>query len=331
MDEPTASLNGQEAENLFALIRRLRVDGISVIYISHRLDEVLQISDRLTILRDGRTIATHETQNTDQQEVIREMVGRGVELSRARRGARANERPVVLEVTKLAVPGKLRDVTFSIQEGDILGVAGLRGVGQDQLVGALLGLELGYTGSIRIAGVPRRVTSPAQAVAAGIAYVTDDRKGKGLLLEKSSGYNSTLGSIEKISRMGFLQKRLEREIVQRQAAQFAMATPRAAMPVKYLSGGNQQKVVLARALEQQPRILILNEPTAGIDVGAKEEIYTLLAKFTAEGMAILLISSDLVELTVLSDRILVINQKRPAVLMPPEAATDSSIIEAAVM
>jgi ribose transport system ATP-binding protein len=211
-----------------------------------------------------------------------------------------------------------------------LGVAGLRGVGQDQLVSALLGLESSYTGSIRIAGVARRITSLAQAVRCGIAYVTDDRKGKGLLLEKSSGYNSTLGSIEKISRLGFLQARLEQQIFERQATQLAMSSKRAGMPVKYLSGGNQQKVVLARALEQQPKILILNEPTAGIDIGAKEEIYSLLLKFASEGMAILLISSDLAELTVLSGRILVLNQKRPAVLISPESASDASIIEAAV-
>jgi ABC-type sugar transport system ATPase subunit len=330
MDEPTASLNGQESENLFALIRTLRDAGVSVIYISHRLDEVLRISDRLTVLRDGRTIACHKTEKTDQKEVIREMVGRGVDLSALRRARSENDWPVVLEVEKLEVPGKLHDVTFSMKAGEILGIAGLRGVGQDQLVGALFGLESGYTGSIKIAGIPRRFRSPAQAVACGIAYVTDDRKVKGLLLEKSSSYNSTLGSMEKISRMGFLQERLERQIVQRQTTQLAMAAKHASMPVKYLSGGNQQKVLLARALEQEPKILILNEPTAGIDVGAKEEIYSLLVKFASEGMAILLISSDLAELTVLSGRVLVLNQKRPAVLIPPELASDVSIIEAAV-
>ncbi len=330
MDEPTASLNGQESENLFGLIRRLRDTGVSIIYISHRLDEILRISDRLTVLRDGRTIASHKTHNTDQKEVIREMVGRRVDLSLARREPSANDRPIILEIDRLAIPGKLCEVTFSMAEGEILGVAGLRGVGQDQLIRALFGLEAGYTGSIRIAGTPRRIKSPAQAVAAGIAYVTDDRKGKGLLLERSSGYNSTLGALSRISRMGFLQKRLEEQVFQRQAVQFAMATTRAAIPVKYLSGGSQQKVVLARALEQKPKILILNEPTAGIDVGAKEEIYTLLVKFASEGMAILLISSDLAELTLLSHRILVINQKRPAVLIPSESASDASIIEAAV-
>jgi ABC-type sugar transport system ATPase subunit len=330
MDEPTASLNGPESENLFSIIRRLRDAGVSVIYISHRLDEVLRISDRLTVLRDGRTIACHETGKTDQKEVIREMVGRGVDLSAVRRAQSGNNRTVVLEVENLAVRGKLHDVTFSMTAGEILGVAGLRGVGQDQLVGALFGLESGCTGRIKIAGVPRRFRSPAQAVAYGMAYVTDDRKGKGLLLERNSSFNSTLGSVDKISRIGFLQKRLEQQTFRRQATQLAMATKHASIPAKYLSGGNQQKVLLARALEQAPRILILNEPTAGIDVGAKEEIYSLLVKFASEGMAIVLISSDLAELTVLSDRILVLNQKRPAVVIPRESASDVSIIEAAV-
>ena len=330
MDEPTASLNGKESEDLFRLVGKLRDTGVSVIYISHRLDEVLRISDRLTVLRDGTTIATHNTRDTDQRGVIREMVGRGIDLSCSRRERCVNERPVALEVEKLAIPGRLRELTFSVKEGEILGVAGLRGVGQDQLIGALLGLESGYSGSIRVAGVPRRIKSPAHAVGLGIAYVTDDRKGKGLLLDQSATFNSTLGAIKKISRNGFLRPQLEQQVAERQAVQFAMPKTRASFPVKYLSGGNQQKVVLARALEREPKILILNEPTAGIDIGAKEEIYNLLVQFAARGMAIILVSSDLAELKALSHGILVINQKRPAVLIPPELANDASIVEAAV-
>jgi ABC-type sugar transport system ATPase subunit len=331
MDEPTASLNARESENLFELVRKLRHSGVSVIYISHRLDEVLRLSDRLTVLRDGRTIATHRAEDTNQSEVISEMVGRGVDLSPARRNYDSNARPIVLEVQQLAVTGKLCELTFSLHAGEILGVAGLRGVGQEQLIGALLGLEPDYTGSIRVSGVPRRMKSPTQAVKAGISYVTDDRKGKGLLLDKSIAYNSTLGALEKISRVGFLKPTLEKRAVERQTAQFAITAKRKSMPVKYLSGGNQQKVVLARAIEQEPKILLLNEPTAGIDIGAKEEIYALLQTLASKGMAIILVSSDLAELTMLSHRILVINQKRPGSLIPAELANDASIIEAAVM
>jgi ribose transport system ATP-binding protein len=330
MDEPTACLNSRESERLFSLIEKLKHTGVSVIYISHRLDEVLRISGRLSVLRDGKMIATHCTRDTNQKQVIHQMVGRGVELFVSHRESGDSNQAVVLELDRLAMPGKLCEVSFSIRAGEILGVAGLRGVGQEHLVRALLGLESAYTGSIRIAGVPRRIKSPAQAIACGIAYVTDDRKGKGLLLDRNSAYNGTLGSIEAISRKGFLQKRLEQRVARRQAIEFAMATDRPAMPVKYLSGGNQQKVMLARALEQKPAILILNEPTAGIDVGAKEEIYNLLGRYASMGMAIVLISSDIAELTTLSHRVLVINQKRPAVLIPAQSASDASIIEAAV-
>ena len=330
MDEPTACLNGRESERLFSLIERLKQTGVSVIYISHRLDEVLHISDRLSVLRDGTMIATHRTRETNQKQVIHQMVGRGVELFVSHRESGDSAQPAVLELDKLTIPGKLCEVSFSIRAGEILGVAGLRGVGQEHLVRALLGLEPTYTGNIRIAGLPRRIKSPAHAVALGIAYVTDDRKGKGLLLDRNSSYNGTLGSIEAISRKGFLQKKLEQQVARRQATEFAMATDRPAMAVKYLSGGNQQKVMLARALEQKPSILILNEPTAGIDVGAKEEIYNLLGRYASMGMAIILISSDIAELTTLSHRVLVINQKRPAVLIPPQSASDASIIEAAV-
>jgi ABC-type sugar transport system ATPase subunit len=330
MDEATASLNSQESENLFNLIAKLRSASISIIYISHRLDEVFRISDRLTVLRDGRSIATHKTANTDQKEVILQMVGRGVETRTAQPELGSNDRPVVLDVDNLAIAGKLREVSFSLMEGEILGVAGLRGVGQEHLIGVLLGLEPNYSGTIRIAGKQTRIRSTMEAVACGISYVTDDRKGKGLLLDRDAAYNGTLGSIQKISRGGFLQAGLEKIVAERQALQFAISTKRPSMPVKYLSGGNQQKVVLARALEQEPKILILNEPTAGIDIGAKEEIHKLLLELTMKGMAIILISSDLPELMALSHRILVLNQKSAARIISPESANDASIIEAAV-
>jgi ABC-type sugar transport system ATPase subunit len=294
------------------------------------LDEVFRISDRLTVLRDGRSIATHKTANTDQKEVILQMVGRGVETRTAQPELGSNDRPVVLDVDNLAIAGKLREVSFSLMEGEILGVAGLRGVGQEHLIGVLLGLEPNYSGTIRIAGKQTRIRSTMEAVACGISYVTDDRKGKGLLLDRDAAYNGTLGSIQKISRGGFLQAGLEKIVAERQALQFAISTKRPSMPVKYLSGGNQQKVVLARALEQEPKILILNEPTAGIDIGAKEEIHKLLLELTMKGMAIILISSDLPELMALSHRILVLNQKSAARIISPESANDASIIEAAV-
>jgi ribose transport system ATP-binding protein len=330
MDEPTASLNAHESEILFRLVARLRDRGVSVIYISHRLDEVLRISNRVTVLRNGKTVATHVTQRTDQKEIISEMVGEIPRESSSRKEAQGKNCAPVLQVEKLAVPGKLSETTFELRKGEILGVAGLRGVGQESLVNVLLGIEHSYQGSIHILGKARQIASPADASALGIGYVTDDRKGRGLLLDRNVSFNSTLSAMEKISHGGFLSARLEREIADRQAAGFQISVKNSSFRVKFLSGGNQQKVILARALEPQPEILILNEPTAGIDIGAKREIHDLLLKFAADGKAILLISSDLAELTSLSHRILVLNQKRQSVILDADAA-NAAIIEAAVI
>jgi ABC-type sugar transport system ATPase subunit len=330
MDEPTASLNAQESENLFRLIRRLKDTGVSVVYISHRLEEVMQLADRLTVLRDGEVVGTWRAGEINQNEVIHKMVGRSVDLARHGRKSDTENRPIALEVESLSVRGRLAEVSFSLKTGEILGVAGLRGSGQQVLVRALLGLEADYEGTIRVAGNTHRMKSPQQALALGLAYVTDDRKSEGLLPEMNASYNGTLGSISKITRNGFLQPRLERQAGDRQARELAIRAKSPLTPVKHFSGGNQQKVMLARALEQTPRVLILNEPTCGIDVGAKEEIYRLILQFAAGGMSILLISSDLAELMALSDRILVINRKRPGQMIPAELATDAAVIEAAV-
>lgn len=329
MDEPTASLDSRESEHLFALIRNLSDGGVTVIYISHRLDEVLRISDRISVLRDGRWIASHETQRTSSQAIIHEMVGRDVNLLSSTPRLVLKQQPV-LEIDHLAVERKLTDTTFSLHPGEILGVAGLRGVGQQVLIDVLMGLEQNYSGAIRVQGKTQKIRSPTAAMALDIASVTDDRKGKGLLLERDAGYNGTLTCIDQISTWGILRSELEAEMAAHQAAAFHISAHGTSLPVKLLSGGNQQKVLLARALEQKPKILLLNEPTAGIDIGAKEEIYRLLVELSASGTAILLISSDLQEIRALSDRVLVLNQKRPTTLLSRTGASDESIMEAAV-
>ena len=329
MDEPTASLNGQESEYLFRLMKQLRSSGVSIVYISHRLDEVMQISDRLTVLRDGQVIGTWQTGEISQQTVIQKMVGRSVDLFTSRRKEGFRDGNAVLEVEKLSVPGKLTEVSFTLRKGEILGVAGLRGSGQQFLVRALLGMQA-YEGTIKVAGEGHSMRSPRQAAALGLAYVTDDRKSEGLLPEMTASYNGTLGVISAITRCGFLRPRLERQLGDKQIKEFSIRTTSSSAPVKHFSGGNQQKVLLARALEQKPRILILNEPTCGIDISAKEEIYQLIARFAADGASILLISSELAELLALADRILVINGKRPGTIIPSELATHAAIMEAAV-
>ena len=329
MDEPTASLNLQESECLFRLINHLKNSGVSVVYISHRLDEVMQISDRLTVLRDGEVIGTWQTAEISQQAVIQKMVGRSVDLFTSRRRAGLADGAAMLEVDRLSVPGKLTEVSFLLRKGEILGVAGLRGSGQQFLVRALLGVQP-HQGTLRVAGEVCAMKSPRQAAALGLAYVTDDRKSEGLLPEMTASYNGTLGSISEITRGGFLWPRLERQLGDKQIKEFSIRTKSSSIPVKHFSGGNQQKVLLARVLEQKPRILMLNEPTCGIDLGAKEEIYRLIGRLASGGMSILMISSELGELLALADRILVLNNKRPSTIIPSELATDAAVMEAAV-
>jgi ribose transport system ATP-binding protein len=330
MDEPTASLNSGESERLFRLIGHLKETSVAIVYISHRLDEIKQLSDSLTVLRDGQIVGTWQTSAISPQEVIQKMVGRSVDLRVRRHKTEPTDNRVALEVDKVSVPGKLGEVSFSLRSGEILGIAGLRGSGQISLVRALIGLERNYQGTILVGGRRHRARSPRAALALGLGYVTDDRKGEGLLPDRNASYNGTLGAIALITTAGFLRPRVEQKIGNRQAKDFAIRAGGASMPVKHFSGGNQQKVLLARALEQKPNILILNEPTCGIDIGAKEEIYRLIVQLASGGTSVLLVSSDLAELRALSDRILVINRKRSARIIPSELATDATVIEAAV-
>jgi ABC-type sugar transport system ATPase subunit len=330
MDEPTASLNAEESKRLFRLIRQLKANGVGIIYISHRLAEVMELADRFTVLRDGQVMGTWRTGELSQKEIIHKMVGREVEIAEVHSKEDLALQPTVLEVNRLSLPGKLEEVSFSLKRGEILGVAGLRGSGQQILANALLGLESNYQGTIQVFGATQRIKSPQHATQLGIGYVTDDRKREGLLTEMNAAYNGTLGTISKITKHGFLSSQLERDLGDRQVKDLAIRMNARSMPVKHFSGGNQQKVVLARALEQKPRILILNEPTCGIDIGAKDEIYRLITSLAAQGVAVLLISSELAELMALSDRILVMNSKRPSQILAAAAATDEAIIETAI-
>jgi inositol transport system ATP-binding protein len=298
MDEPTTALSHHEVMALFEVIRDLKQRGVAVIYISHKMDEIFRIADTITVLRDGRHVTTRPARDMDERELIRLMVGRE---PAPRANGRGNPGDPVLEVRGLTKPGCFRDISFTLRRGEILGLAGLMGAGRSELANAIYGLAPATTGDIRVAGNPRRIANPADALAAGIALVSEDRKQFGFVPRMSVQQNLTL------SRMPtrWIDHRSESAIADEQIRKFSIKVAGRNQPVVNLSGGNQQKVVIAKALLTEPQILILDEPTRGIDVGAKTEIHAIISRLARAGMAILLVSSELPELLSLSDRLLV--------------------------
>ena len=308
MDEPSAILTERELSELFGLIGRLKEQGVSVIYISHRLEEIFNVCDRTTVMRDGRTIATRPTSELDREEVIRLMVGR--ELKSSVRRAPSNPGAEVLRLEGIGQAGKLEDIDLRLCRGEIVGLTGLVGAGRTELARVLFGVELPDRGRMFLEGKPIRPLSPRQAIDLGIGLLTEDRKSQGLVLGMRVRENTTLSRLSKLIRWGLVDSFRERESVQDFIRQLAIKTPSTEEQVRNLSGGTQQKVVLSKWLFTQSRILIFDEPTRGIDVGAKEEIYRLMLRLVSQGIAILMISSELPEVLRLCDRILVMHGGR---------------------
>ncbi len=306
MDEPTASLSEREVERLFAVIARLRADGVGIIYISHRLEEIAAIADRITVLRDGETVATREAAGVDRAELIRLMVGREVAAVFPKRAVAAGD--VALEVRDLAHRRTgIHGVSFAVRAGEILGIAGLVGSGRTELAEVLFGLAPADSGEILIGGRPVRIDSPSTAIRHGLGYVPEDRRQHGVVLEMSVSANTTLASLGAVSRRGLIDRAAERAAAAAYVAQLRIKTPSVAAPVGSLSGGNQQKVALARWLATRPAVLILDEPTQGVDVGSKAEIHGLMQDLAERGLAIVMISSELPEILGMSDRIAVMH------------------------
>jgi ribose transport system ATP-binding protein len=306
MDEPTAPLTDSETEQLFAIIRQLKARHVAVVYISHRLDELRQICDRVTILRDGRRVGHHLVAEVSNSEIVQAMVGR--EIVERFPKVVAPRGPLVLRVKDLSQKKRLKNISFEIHRGEMVGLAGLVGAGRTELARCLFGVDPFDQGEIEVAGEPRRIRSIQDALKAGIALAVEDRKRQGLVLSMSVRHNVTLASLEKISRLGWLRLGAEQEIVQKQVRDLAVKTPHIDQLVGNLSGGNQQKVVLAKWLAKQFDVLILDEPTIGIDVGSRVELYELINDLAKSGVGILLISSDLPEVLGMSDRILVMRE-----------------------
>ena len=306
MDEPTASLSDKEVEQLFRLIRDLKAQGVGIIYISHRLEELPAVADRVTALRDGVLVGTRRMNETSRSELIRMMVGR--ELSAVFPKTFVEPGAVVLSLSGLECRASgVHGVSLSVRAGEILGLAGLVSAGRTELARILFGLTPADAGEIRLRGRRVRIDSPARAVSMGIAYVPEDRRRHGVILEMSTAANTTLATLRAISTFGLLDFRQERATANRFVGLLGIKTASVETPVEHLSGGNQQKVALARWLAAKPALLILDEPTQGVDVGAKTEIHRLMSELAAQGLAIVMISSELPEILGMSDRIVVMH------------------------
>ena len=301
MDEPTALLSEREVQKLFALIRQLRERGVAMVYISHRLEEILSIADRITVLRDGETVAERDAKRVSKAELIQLMVGRSIDRIYPKRAVAAGA--VALDVNRLTHSAYgLRDISFHVRGGEILGFAGLVGSGRTELARTLFGLTPADA-DIRIEGRPVRLRSPADAIAAGIAYLPEDRRQHGVILDMTIAQNITLASLQRVSSMGLIDDAREDSLAGRYRADLRIKSPDVHAAAGTLSGGNQQKVALARWLATRPKIMILDEPTQGVDVGSKSEIHELITELAAQGVAIILISSELPEVMGMSDRI----------------------------
>jgi ABC-type sugar transport system ATPase subunit len=328
MDEPTAVLTEREVERVFALIRRLKANGAGILYISHRLEEILAIADRITVLRDGHRVACRNAAEVGRGELIEMMVGRSIASVFPKRAVPIGD--VALEVRGLRNEREgLRDISFSVRAGEIFGLAGMVGAGRTTLARTLFGLAP-EPGDVFLSGRPHRIHSPADAMRLGIGYVPEDRRRNGVILEMDVARNIGLANLKSVSRRGLVSARSERELATRYVKKLRIKTPSVSTATGKLSGGNQQKVALARWLATRPRILILDEPTQGVDVGSKTEVHELIVGLAERGLAILLISSELPEILGMCDRIGVFHAGRLAGILTRAEATQPRIMSLAL-
>ena len=329
LDEPTASLSKDDADNLFRVVRELRADGVGMIYISHRLEELPLIADRVTVLRDGNTIATRAMAEVNREQLIQMMVGRALSSVFPKRTVPLGD--TVLELTQVGCAASgVSGVSLSVRAGEIVGLSGLVGAGRSELARIIFGLTPADQGEIRMHRRVVRIASPADAIAAGIAYVPEDRRRQGVVLEMSVSENVTLAALKHLSRFGAVDRRREWAVATDYTRRLGVKTPSIRSLVSTLSGGNQQKVALSRWLVTKPALLILDEPTQGIDVGAKAEIHELMTELAEQGTAILMISSELPEILGMSDRIAVMHGGTLVSVLDRSEATAERILARAL-
>jgi len=336
LDEPTSALSQTEIERLVAVIASLKAEGVTMIYISHKFDEIIRVADRVTVLRDGEYVGTREIARTDQRELMQMMVGRDLSELFPKEIAPTGEEVLRVEQLSLVTDSQrggraLRDISFAVREGEIIGIAGLMGAGRTELLETLFGVyRPGQVhGHVFVNGQERRITSPRRAIEAGLAFVTEDRKTQSLILKLSVQHNMSLAALGRFLTWNVVRLRAEERAVRQSIEQLRIKTPSPDVEVGKLSGGNQQKVALAKCLLTRPRVLLLDEPTRGIDVGAKAEIYGLINRLAQDGAAIVMASSELPELLAMCDRILVLCEGRLTAELTQTEATQERIMAAA--
>jgi ribose transport system ATP-binding protein len=326
MDEPTSALTGAEIDELFEVIHSLRAQGVGIIYISHRLEELQHIVDRISIFRDGKSISTDPYGKISMEEVVNRMVGRSLENKFPPKSNQPTKE-VILEVKNLTRHGVLRDISFNLLRGEILGVAGLMGAGRTELARALFGADQIDKGEVALFGKKIHIQSPSDAIEQGIGYLSEDRKGQGLVLKMSVAENITMAKLSAvIVTGGVISNRLEMDAAQKYVTALNIKTPSLAQKVNNLSGGNQQKVVIGKWLFCESKVLIFDEPTRGIDVGAKYAIYELMGKLAGEGIGVMMISSELPEILGITDRVLVMHQGHLAATLTTSQTNQEEIL-----
>jgi ribose transport system ATP-binding protein len=330
MDEPSAALTDREIDRLFEIIKTLKAKGNGIIYISHRLEELPRIADRVTVMRDGHVIETRAINEFPPDDIVRAMVGRRLESHFPDLPAVAADAPVMLAVRDLSRPPAVNDVSFEVRRGEIVGLAGLVGAGRTEILRAIAGADIAQSGEVDVGGNVLRARNPSDGIAAGIAFITEDRKAQGLVLGMSVRENVTLAHLGQfVNRDLLISRAKEEDVTEKYIEELRIRTPSPEQTVSNLSGGNQQKVVLAKWLLGQAKIFLFDEPTRGIDIGAKAEIYNLMVKLAQEGAAIIMVSSELPEVLGMSHRILVVRDGRIAREFSREQATPDAVIAAA--
>jgi len=327
MDEPSAVLGEEDLERLFQVVRALQAQGIGIVYISHRMKEIFALADEVTVLKDGRFVATRQVAETTMGELVRLMIGRDLKEVYPKREPKLGE--VLLEVRNLRRPKLVHDVSFTLRAGEIVGFAGITGSGRTEVVRALFGADP-HSAEMVVRGKPRKIRSPVEAISCGMALVNEDRKAHGLFLKLDVAVNTTITGLRNLCRGGVIQRRKEAALVGKYIQDLRIKTPSSKFIVVNMSGGNQQKVILARWLSIDTKILIMDEPTRGIDVGSKSEIYQLMNELTKRGVGILMISSELPEVLGMSDRVLVMREGTIAGELARSAASEEAIMKYAV-
>ncbi|MCK5485412.1 MAG: sugar ABC transporter ATP-binding protein [Desulfobacterales bacterium] len=327
MDEPTSALTDREVETLFEQMSRLRSEGVSIIFISHRLEEVYRVADKVTVLRDGRWIGTHPADSLSENEIVKMMVGRELVASKTHESHSTDVS--VLRLNDVHTSGIVRGVSLDLKEGEILGIAGLVGAGRTELLEAIFGVRHITQGQILLEGEQIELDSPSKAIHSGVGFVPEDRKAQGLFLNMGVRQNIVLAALDTLTRLGIVLRTRANALTSSLIKQLDIRPPNQQQRVRNLSGGNQQKVVIARWLALEPRVLLLDEPTRGIDVGAKSEIHALLDQMAKTGVAILMVSSELPEILSVCDRILVMREGRLMLETEPDSTTQDEIMRVA--